>query len=143
MNDNVKELLILNRMLIFNKLVTDNLVKAEVYVTKIETEMKFIGFRLESLFNALVLSHHDLKKYHKVYCNVFKKYCIFADSILINDTFMNNNKFDYKVIMSLSRDIKDYYEKIKNNSNIDKKSDTNSQYINENEYTLLLSQLEE
>lgn len=143
MNENLKELLLLNRLIMFDKLLSENMVKPEIYVKKVEEDLKFIGSRLEVLYNNIQNNDGEIKRYHKVYCNVFRKYFSFTETVIADRTFMDSKLFDYKTIMALERDVKEYYENLKNGPMQEKRSYISTQYINENEYSMLLSQLED
>lgn len=143
MENNLNELLILNRMILFVKMIAENTTDINTYSIKVEQDLKFIGNRLTFIFGEIEENHELFKTYNKVYCSVLKKYFTISEVILSSSDFVRSKNMDIKGLLFLVKEIKQYYDRIKNGFYTERKVELATQYINENEYTLLLSQLEE
>lgn len=141
MNPLLNELLILNRMIIFIKLLLDEAVNMEIYYPMIRKNLEFLLERFEVLYS--MLSDPLLKKYSKIFCTISKKCLVTIEDLLKKDFFLSSCSIDRSFFSAGVNSLKDYQESFSRNIHAERKVDSNRNYINASEYTLLFEQLEE
>ena len=143
MNNTMRELLIINRMIMFLKLIYTHLVDSPIYLQKIIQDLNFINTRLECILTTASKDNEELKEHSTVYKNIFRKLIYLVDDISSDNQINQDENFNFQDFSILRKSIKSSYESLITLIETGKAHSNATQYINENEYTMLLSQLEE
>ncbi len=141
MNKMSNNLMLINKLILFNKSMLDEDVDALYFVDKLSFDLRFINSSLDNIWIEYlkfkdIYSKDDLIK---TYSFTLKRFYNLLDKIVKNPEIIKSYRLDNSIISSFISNLKNKMELIQEHNSRATLLDNQEQCINEEEYMLLLS----
>ena len=145
MKNILANLMLVDKMIMFNEYYMEHLVETDIFQEKIENDVRFISRTLDELFeNFLQLKNSgERKTQYKLFYSSYVRFRMNLEQLYEYFSGKSSNSARYELFLKTLETVHLKIRFLKNYNFQTNEYRTEKQYINENEYAILLQAMEE